>query len=172
MKILFSAAALFLSIILLSSCKGDAGPAGPAGPAGATGPTGATGATGATGSANVTQYSFAGFTHTGVEISRDFNLSQTDFEKSIVYTYVKTAGNFWYPLPGSVTSAYEYRTYFSNPNATTTRVYLNRLTGAGDQAFTALRIVVIPAATLINVRSSIDFKNYLQVAQTFGLPLY
>ena len=46
-----------------------------------------------------------------------------------------------------------------------------RLAGAGDQAFTALRIVVIPAATVINIRSSVDLKNYVQVAHAFGLPL-
>jgi hypothetical protein len=49
---------------------------------------------------------------------------------------------------------------------------MTRLTGAGDQVFTALRIVVIPAATVVNGRYSVDFKNYLQVAQTFELPVH
>jgi hypothetical protein len=49
MKILFSVSVLFLFVILLGSCKGDAGPAGPQGPPGANGANGATGATGATG---------------------------------------------------------------------------------------------------------------------------
>jgi hypothetical protein len=54
MKVLFSISALFLFVILLGSCKGDAGPAGPQGPAGANGTNGAAGATGATGGTGAT----------------------------------------------------------------------------------------------------------------------
>ncbi len=173
MKIFVSASTLFFYIIFLSACKGDIGPEGPAGPAGANGATGATGPTGATGSANVTQYNFPGFTHSGTEINRDFNVTAGNLEKSMVLAYVKTILGNWYPIPGSITSTFEYRAYYGNPNTTTSRFHMTRLTGSGDQAFTALRIVVIPAATVVNGRySSIDYKNYLQVAQTFSLPVH
>lgn len=55
-KMILSFFSGYLMLILISSCKGDAGPIGPQGPAGPTGATGATGGTGATcatGSANV-----------------------------------------------------------------------------------------------------------------------
>lgn len=157
--------------LLLSCKKGDTGPVGATGAAGASGPAGPIGPAGATGTANVTQYNFAAFAHSGGEVSKTFNLSKVDFENSLLYAYVNPGNAFWYPLPGTTAgAAKEYRIYFGNPTPTTTAIYINRVTGTGTDTLT-MRILVIPSATQENGRigNNVDMKDYLAAAKYYKL---
>ncbi len=171
MKVFFSSVIMTMlcASLLLSCKKGDVGPAGATG---AAGPAGPAGPAGAVGSANVTQYNFAAFAHSGVEVSKTFNLSKVDFEKSLLYVYVTPSNGFWYPLPGTTAGATkDYRIYFGNATATTT-IYINRVAGTGSENLT-MRIVAIPAATQVNGRmnNSVDMSDYLAVAKYYNLPV-
>lgn len=158
MKTLFSSIFVTtLCVSLLVSCKkGDAGPAGEPGPAGPV---------------NAIQFNFAPFAHSGAEVTKTFNLSKVEFDKSLLYVYVTPGNSYWYPLPGTTAGASkDYRIYFGNPTPTTTNIYVSRIAGTGSETLT-MRIVVIPAATQVN---ALLFKkeimnDYQAVAQFYGL---
>jgi hypothetical protein len=165
-------------LLLITSCGKD-GAIGPQGENGTTGSKGDKGdkgdpgPTGIPGTANVTQYSFALFTHNGSEVQKTFALSKADFEKSLSYVFVNPGNGFWYPLPGgTVGGGNQYRLYYNNPNATSTTINIDRVTGAGTETFT-MRIIVIPAAKQITAsitHNQPDMKDYLAVAKYYGLP--
>ncbi len=153
MKHFFVAIAAMLTLsVLVSSCskdgeKGDPGPTGPTGPSGAAGPAGPAGPTG---NANVVQYNFNGFTHTGSDVFKTFALTREHYERSLLYTFVGHS-TYWYPIPGFVNnSTNEYRTYFSSPNTTTTGIYLKRASGTGNQVFTGMRIFAVRSNSVVN----------------------
>jgi len=165
----FSSAIVFiLSTVLFLSCKkGDVGPAGEAGPAGPEGPTGPIGA------ANVTQFNFPAFTHTGAEVSKTFNLPKADLDKSLVFVYVNPSNAYWYPLPGGTAGGtLTYRIYFGSTSSATSTVYVSRISGAGSETMT-MRIVVIPAATqqtAARMNTNVNMNDYLAVAKYYNLP--
>ena len=167
MKISLALPLLFItaSVLLLSCKKGDDGPIGPSGPEGPAGPAGPTG------TANVTQFNFAPFEHSGLEVIKTLALSKADFDKSLLYVYVNSGSTFWYPMPGGTAGGIkDYRIYF-NADLTSTRIYLNRIAGSGSETL-SMRVLVIPATTqATGPAASPNMGNYAAMAAYYGLPL-
>ncbi|SFN13577.1 hypothetical protein SAMN05421741_101258 [Paenimyroides ummariense] len=141
--------------LLLSNCDGDTGPEGlqgPQGEIGAQGPQGPQGETGQQGNANVKQYNFGAFDHSGAEIAKEIPLTVAESETSMIYIFV-SANNFWYPLPGYAGPVHSYRIYFRN-NANTTECFMTRLTGTGLQSFAGMRIFVIKSSSTVNAKNA------------------
>ena len=167
-------ALLFLCVLFLVSCKGPAGDVGPQGDPGPKGDPGANGAAGPAGAqgpqgnANVIQLTFGSRTHSGSELSYTLTgISSAVINQSAFFTYVNTANNFWYSLPGTTaTGSREYRTYVSR---TTPTLYISRVAGTGSDTFTQTRVIIIPASVLNNARLQVDFSDYHAVAEHFGL---
>ena len=152
-----------------SGPAGEAGPAGPKGDTGDSGPAGANGTDGEDGNANVTQYTFPSFEHTGGDIIRTIALSKSNFEKSVVLVYAQISF-LWYPLPGNVGGTHEYRILY-NPSSTTD-IHIRWVSGTGNQTIDGLRILVIPASQIISGKSqSLNFHKmtYEEVADHFEL---
>lgn len=163
-------------LLLITSCGKDGaiGPQGENGTTGSKGDKGDPGSTGIPGTANVTQYNFAAFNHTGPEVQKTIALSKADFEKSLLYVFVNPGNGFWYPLPGGTAGgSNQYRLYYANTNATSTTIYITRVSaGGGTEVFT-MRVIAIPAAkqvTASTTHNQPDMKDYLAVAKYYGLP--
>lgn len=167
-------------LIFLASCAGEEGEIGPTGPQGPIGPIGQTGATGATGpagqdgedgeDADVTQYNYPSFTHSGSNVQ--FTIPETNdvIDESIVLAYAERLSQFWYPIPGWVITSHEYRGYINSPASGDQTFNMDRISGTGDQEFTAFRIIIIPAITVTSGRTAgVDFSNYEEVAAYYGL---
>ena len=156
---------------LFTACKpGETGAIGPAGPAGPTGAAGPAGPTGATGNANVIQISYGSRTHTGAEINYDLTgINASQVTSSAFFTYVTTANNVWYALPGATSGgAKEYR---AAVNSTTLKLYVNRIAGTGSETFSATRILFIPANDIRNGRkAAVDYSSYEAVKAYYNLP--
>lgn len=176
--------------------QGVAGVAGPAGPAGAKGDkgdkgdTGATGATGATGekgekgdkgdkgdSAGALQFSVGQVESDGdLRFNLSFDLSSVPnraaLEKGMVLCYYKSA-DFWFPVPGVVplnngrlgTMLFAYRL-----EDTQMKVVVYSLDMRGKETATDIRVVLVPAQNA-RLHAGIDYKNYLEVAKAFNLPI-
>lgn len=140
---------LFIGCFILSNCEGDMGPEGLQGQ---TGPQGLEGPQGQPGNANVKIYNLEGFSHYGMEVNKEIDQNSEEFEKSLIYVYAK-ASNFWYPLPGRVTNAFEYRIFFGNDTVKTT-IYMNRVFGNGEQIIQNLKVYVVEASNVISAKSS------------------
>lgn len=164
--------ALYLVFVLFFfSCKGpagDVGPQGEAGPKGETGAKGDPGSPGTQGNANVIQLTFGSRIHSGTELSYTLTgISAAVINQSAFFTYVNTANNYWYSLPGTTSSgSREYRTYVSR---TTPTLYISRVAGTGSDTFTQTRVIIIPASVLNNARQQLDFSDYQAVVEYFGL---
>ncbi len=168
-------ALLLGSPVVFQSCspeKGEVGAQGPVGPAGAqgpAGPVGATGPAGQNGNANVIQITYGSRTHTGTELSYDLpGVTATTLANSAYFVYV-ASGTFWYSLPGTTQGgSRDYRAYIS---ATATKLYINRISGTGNDIFTQTRVLLIPASELRNARmGSVDFSDYEVVKKAYNLP--
>lgn len=162
-KLSFASVIALAFTMLISSCSKE-GPAGPAGPAGANGTNGTNG------NANVTQFNYPAFTNTGVTNTFTIAVSKADMDKSLAFVYVQNGGN-WYPIPGNVQGTHEYRNYFFFPVTTATTMDLKRVSGAGNQDFTAMRIIIIPASSMVSGRNTLNYDNYLEVAEYYNLPI-
>ncbi len=164
---------LLLALTILfffAACKpGDPGPKGDTGAIGATGPAGPQGAVG---SANVTQITYGSRTHTGNLIEYTMpGVSAAMVNQSAVFVYLNNNGGLWYPIPGIFNGTNEYRTNFVPATNSTVRVI--RVAGGpgGTDTFTATRVVLIPAATLVNGRkAAIDYSDYEAVKKAYNLP--
>lgn len=160
--------------VMFYACKGPEGPQGPkgdtgeSGPSGPQGPAGATGPQGPAGNANVIQISYGSREHTGFELT--YNLTGVTIEQvasSAFFCYVNV-NNFWYALPGHITSTHSYRTFARASGSP--QFFINRLTGSGSQTFTSTRIVIIPANDLRNGRhAAVDFNDYEVVKKYYNL---
>lgn len=147
-------------VILAIACKKE-------GPKGEQGLQGEQGPQGPVGSANVVQYNFGPISSGELlTVSKTFNLSRADLEKSLIFTYAKRNGDAdtWVPIPGSV-NGIQYNIWFKS-NATTTTFTLHCLYGI---SFSALRILVIPAASQQNI-AGINVNDYEAIAHYFNLP--
>lgn len=158
-------------------CKSTAGDVGPAGTTGATGAAGPAGPQGAVGTANVTQISFGSRTHAGGNITFAIPASVTPdmISKSSFFVYTQNSIGSWYPLPGIFNGTNEYRTYMLPATATVTLNVLRATSAAnfgGTDIFAATRLLIIPAATLINGRRAapdLDYANYEAVKRYYQL---
>ncbi|WP_462251755.1 hypothetical protein [Ekhidna sp.] len=171
---------LVLISVIAIGCEGPEGPPGPEGATGPTGPIGPIGQNGSDGQngqngqdgedADVTQYNYPGFTHTGVFVQFAIPKSYEEISESVVLGYAEYSG-FWYPIPGYVLSTYEYRIFIDEGDTSSETAFnMVRVEGTGDQTFTALRILVIPAITVTNGRNAgIDFSDYEAVAEYYNL---
>lgn len=95
---------VLLSMYTILSCRPEDGIDGEQGPQGEVGQQG---------NANIKQYNFGTFVHSGSQIINEIPLTSTESETSMIYVFVGTIG-FWYPLSGSVTKNYSYRIFFRN----------------------------------------------------------
>ncbi|WP_126973966.1 hypothetical protein [Gynurincola endophyticus] len=128
---------VLLVAMMACSKKGDQGPPGE------------------DGNANVVQYNFGAFNHSGAEVQQNFALSKNDFEQSMVYVFVQY-NNFWYPLPGTIGSTYSYRVFY-RPMENSTDLFINRLAGSGSQPFSAMRVIAVRVNSTITVGG--NFRN-------------
>lgn len=161
---------LLLALTIMSifaACK--PGDPGPAGPVGATGPAGPQGAVG---TANVTQITYGSRTHTGTSIDYVMpNVSAAMLSQSAIFVYLSNSSAAWYPIPGIFNGTNEYRTYITP--ATSSIVRMIRVSGGsgGTDTFSATRIVLIPAATVVTGRkAAIDYSDYEAVKKAYNLP--
>lgn len=147
----------FVTALCFTACSpedgtdGTNGIDGTNGANGETGPQGPQGETGQPGNANVKQYNFAAFDHTGSETVKEIPLTSAESETRMIHIFV-SANNFWYPLPGYVTTSHSYRLFFRN-NSNTTECFMNRLTGTGTQSFGGMRIFVIQSSSTVNAKN-------------------
>ena len=151
--------------------KGDTGAQGPQGVAGPQGPAGPAGPQGQTGNADVRQITFGSKSWantTGALVELTLNgINQEMADKSAYFTYLKYGG-YWYPVPGEVSSAGEFRTYMF-PGAKSL-LGIRRVTTGFALTATAVRIVIIPANALTNARqAAIDFSDYNAVKKAYNL---
>ncbi len=175
----FTSALLTITLLLSLTisqfgCKSTPGEVGPAGATGATGATGPAGPQGPTGTANVTQISFGSRTHSGIELSYTLTGITSDMiSKSSVFAYIKSSQGYWYPIPGLFAGGTnEYRMYMM-PGTTDSKMQVTRVgSSSSTDTFAATRVLIIPAATLVNGRKAapdVDFTNYLAVKQYYHL---
>lgn len=180
-----------LSFVLLTvACKGPQGDPGPAGPQGATGAAGPAGATGPAGpkgdpgTANVQQINFTAKTHDG---SKDLffafpaALTTDVVNRSLFYVYVQQSVKasdgktyaYWFAVPGETSTGNEYSYYvFAGDAQTSAGLFLRRVVNylAGAEAFTAVRVLAVPAGSVTNGRlAAVDFRNYEEVRRVLGL---
>lgn len=123
---------------------------------------------GPAGTANVTQITLPGFIHSGGLESVELDLTSDEVEESVLFVYVRTT-DFWYQLPGYVTSSFHYRTYLCVGEPTSTTLQIQRTEGTGDQEFTELRVLVIPAENLVSPDVEPDWSSYGEVVTYFDL---
>ena len=177
--------AFSVSFVSCTTEKGDPGPQGEQGPAGAagsagtngsTGPAGATGPKGAAGqdgNANVIQYSFGARSWANtVSSEQGFSLAGVDanmIANSAYFAYVRN-GNFWYSVPGQISSFGEFRTY-TRATGNPANVYITRTTTGNVLDAEGVRIILIPASVLRNGRQvAVDYSNYAEVKAYYNLP--
>ncbi len=195
---LFQSVFLALTIaILFAACKGEVGPKGDTGPAGtpgvagATGPAGASGVAGATGPAgvsgvsgtsSVTQVTYA----TSFTLSKDNSTSNTlglpsgitkaVIDRSLVVVYVQLSGdpnfqNQVYQIPGIIPAVGDELAYtIYAPTPTTQAVVVYRTKGTYFTGVSLVRVLIIPAATVVNGRKAgVDYSNYQAVKAYYNL---
>lgn len=157
-------------IIGLAGCKG---PAGDPGPAGGTGATGATGATGPAGTANVTQVTFnTAFAPSGGGriLNLPASIDKATIDKSLVVVYIQNATNtaLWYQIPGLVLTD-DFR-YYVGTSTTTQSITIIRASGTAVASVSAVRVLIIPAATVVNGRkAAVDYSDYEAVKAYYHL---
>lgn len=160
------------SSMFVAACKGPAGDPGPAGAAGTAGATGATGAKGDVGSANVTQVSYnTPFAPTASRVlTLPASIDKATIDKSLVVVYIQNAGNtaLWYQIPGLVLTD-DFR-YFVGTSATTQNITIIRASGTAITSISAVRVLIIPAATVVNGRkAAVDYSDYEAVKAYYHL---
>lgn len=172
-----------LLLSIAGACESLEGPEGPQGPQGPQGPTGATGATGPAGpagqngtngadgaDANVTQYTYASFTHSGTTLTFSVPHTASEFENSVSLVYW-SSGTLWYLIPGYfLGTSYYYRNYFDVGSSVV--LYVPRVPAlsvdmTSSQTISEMRILVIPATIFLSGR--VDWSNYEEVAERFNL---
>jgi len=149
---------LLTSTMFFSSCKkGDPGPAG------------------TDGNANVTQINFSSKTiPAGGTITLTLpGITKAIAEKSMILTYGKVNGQYWYQLPGyGFTGTHEYRT-FIEPLDPSTTINISMIVGTSAETFDPIRVLVIPANTIVTGRGTtppFDISDYESVRNYFNLP--
>lgn len=154
--------------------RGERGEIGPVGPRGAQGPRGERGAPG---NANVREYTFDGQDfESQVSLHIDIPMSQSDFNKTLFYTYMKNTNDFWYVLPnyGNAGRTY-YRTYHRYlPTINAVRISIVRVTATGPgENYEQVKVVAIettPASRFqLPVLPTVDIRDYNQVVRGVGL---
>jgi len=176
---------LLLSIQILVSCKGTEGPQGPQGTAGAKGEAGVAGPQGPVGNANVRQINFGSKSHTGTDLLLTFpgTFTADVIEKSLIYVYVKQNGTstsgqaaaYWFSVPGETVTGNEYSFYTAAGSTAAPGVFIRRVVNylPGNEAFDAIRVVVIEASSNVNGRviHEVDYRDYESVRKYYNLPL-
>ncbi|MCD8540196.1 MAG: hypothetical protein LRY55_10805 [Leadbetterella sp.] len=121
------------------------------------------------GNANVIQITYGSREHTGTELSCTLTgVTIQQVASSAFFCYVNV-NNFWYALPGNITSSHSYRTFTRSTGSP--QFYINRLTGSGTQTFQSTRILMIPANDLRTGRkAAVDFNDYEAVKKFYNLP--
>ncbi|SOD77995.1 hypothetical protein [Spirosoma fluviale] len=186
-------------VVFLAACKGEVGPkgdtgaTGSAGAAGATGPTGTTGATGATGPqgatgavgptgpSSITQVTYASsFSLAAANANFNLNLpgyiTKAVIDKSLVVVYLQSPslGPQVYQIPGNMGGVngdvFGYVIYASYPTVQTINVYRTASSGVSLTQISLARVLIIPAATVVNGRkAAVDFNNYEAVKEFYNL---
>ncbi len=193
-SLFLSMAVIMASIILLNACKGDTGAVGPQGDKGTTGAVGAAGPAGpagakgdpgistGTGTNNVIQVTF---TRTFVPPSP---LQGTEYfyfpaaittdmlNNSALVIYIKTS-NFpdsWVAVPGAgIANAGIADVLRYTFHANTRDIGIVRESGTSITSITQVRVLIIPAGTMINGRTAspeVDLKDYAAVKSYYHLP--
>lgn len=121
---------------------------------GPAGKDGINGKDGKDGNAEVIQISFGPRVHYGQEITYTLNgVSSETLAKSAVFIYVNPGNEYWYFLPGPTAGGYkEYRTFIQYGGEKTPMLFINRVSGSGQETFTALKVIIVPANILKNGR--------------------
>ncbi|HEY8388178.1 MAG TPA: hypothetical protein VIK74_06215 [Parasegetibacter sp.] len=133
----------------LTSCvkEGPMGPAGPIGERGEQGERGEKGEKGDTGQGVlVKEFVFDNVTvaTTPAYTKLDIDVPKEDFDNSIILVYGQRGVN-WMMIPGAGSgNTNTYRFYTTHNPATTTNVYIARVTGPGPETFNKIRILLIP----------------------------
>jgi hypothetical protein len=193
-RYLFLLTIICLSTLLVKCKKGDDGPVGPAGTkgdAGEVGVKGATGATGATGTANVIYSDWitpATYTKTTVFGTLNFTydiaaskLTQAILDKGTVLVYGKMNG--YNPIIWPTDQVSVLPVVINYLNGTTSEIDTwaarstvghiqinmtnNNNVYAGLSNAHSFRYVIIPGG--VHTTSTVNFKNYDQVKQTYHL---
>jgi hypothetical protein len=167
--------------VYLTACKsGDPGPKGDTGAAGTVGATGPAGPVGATGPSSVTQVTYA----TPFTLVNDGGkpylmplpsyITKAVIDKSLVVVYMQfaEAGTQVYQIPGIIPvfgDEFSYTAYTASPTVQNVAIY--RITGSYFKTVTQVRVLIIPAATVINGRkAAINYANYAEVKAYYNLP--
>lgn len=118
---------------------------------------------------NVRLYSFPAFVHNGNEQQFALTIPYSEIMESLVLAYVESASDFWYPLPGHVTSTHAYRVLYFESSPTITTLAMNRTEGSTDQSFFSLKVIVAPVTTIFPMAAGVDLSDYAAVKRHFAL---
>ena len=176
---------VILSMTLMFCTKeGPRGPRGPAGADGINGNDGTNGADGKDGNANVIVYMFTDSVKikwSGSEINfhydtstpNGFNIPDSILNDGVVLVYhrvIDLGGNYqmWYPTPGlGYNALYQTRLYL---NQFTLQIRAYKPDGSSWSGtlpqLTAIKVVLIPASTIYNMRKAGDVVNFDDYAET------
>ena len=179
------ATTMLLCVAMLMACtpedgpkgeKGDKGDKGEQGQTGPVGPAGPQGPQGIPGNAGVMMYTYGTRTFSQTT-TYEFPVNSTDLRNSLVYAYFNTTGSWQYAQGIGYNAQYEIQVYLDGGTPNSGYRVLLRNVGAttmytANVTWQAFRIIVvpIPAANIITRSAAVDFNNYSEVAEYFGLP--
>ncbi|SOD89691.1 collagen-like triple helix repeat-containing protein [Spirosoma fluviale] len=164
-----------------TGATGPAGASGVAGATGATGPTGAQGVAGVSGTSSVTQVTYATSFTLANDIYKTYYfdlpsyISKAVVDKSIVLVYMQFSENpdYVYQISGPTFYGDEfiYLTFSSNNSSGIVQsIAIKRSKGTFFKAVTKVRVLIIPAANLVNGRkAAVDHSNYEAVKEYYDL---
>lgn len=93
------------------------------------------------------------------------------FEKSMVNVYVQLTGGYWYSLPGTIAGDNEYFTvhFIQDTGLRSLILRINSVSETPHTYNATIRIVVTEAHEFHTISKHVDFNNYHEVSQYFGL---
>ena len=167
-----------------AGAKGDKGDQGIQGEQGIPGPQGIEGIAG---NAGVMMYTFPSRTITGGRTEYSIPLGSAVTLNSLIYTYFYSGGS-WYSAPGlgdGAPPAYQVKVWYEYMSSTT-RVNVDLYTLSGtlyttSKTFNSFKVIVVPIpegnrTQLASTGGSsskgagLDYSNYKEVAEYYGLP--
>ena len=183
------ATAILLSAALMCACSkpndGKDGAKGDKGETGATGATGPQGPQGIEGNAGVMMYTFGSRTFT-TDTRYEFPVSFEEASNSVIYAYFRPNGTVaWVTAPGTHGSLYVIECFYEAKTSTMEAcITLHEYDGtlyptAVTWAEFRIIVVPIPEDNIIEMASAggssskgaaLDYSNYKEVAEYYGLP--